>query len=660
VATTESVIHQALFGYDDGHKLIASSLRLPTDVAVDLTVISDLAPGVRFEGSKGYWTGFPLPTLKRYALMRTWPAPEMPRPGCVWSHVVMLETEALAELSNLSRLAALFRRPSDGWNKTDYSQPISSFSSIDRESDHPHAWSPEIPGRLLTALYARVRPPVIQSAEPVDDALVFGVWSQQWPKLRRNFRFQTALLERPSERGVRFDLRFARRVSLDDESADEPPVGREFGWMDVAQSDLRQQGMTPLRTFLRTYGGDVSRPRASYIPLVSVFADAEAGRLRADGAQEVLALVAEAFPERSDAGALKQALISGSDRRLDPDPITLLGFLLTSPYERSFPDVPDEAVERLAAGWPSRREALLNLASDALVSPARIAQSVVEAVLAAIPDPEIWDATRDHPEFRELALVRRPHLIADPRVLDLDGETLVRCLTAIQQDAPFVDAVIANLMGRDHPGAVEWAFSRYPDRAVEVVVREMGRGRPFAPVWIRRLGDHPQHVLTPRILRLAANTFSLNQILRTFGPQSDAIAHAGAEPWVEALKAAEDNLERDDSLNFRAALLRLALGGGGAGREDLLQAVFDPLYDRAESSYLPHRVRETLDPVLPQLGYRNYDIALRLLAAVVSAFVFGGFKKKAFSEVSRRKKTQKALTDLASSIPDGRRFLKSL
>ena len=133
VATTESVIHQALFGYDDGHKLIASSLRLPTDVAVDLTVISDLAPGVRFEGSEGYWTGFPLPTLKRYALMRTWPAPEMPRPGCVWSHVVMLETEALAELSNLSRLAALFRRPSDGWNKTDYSQPISSSSSIDRE-----------------------------------------------------------------------------------------------------------------------------------------------------------------------------------------------------------------------------------------------------------------------------------------------------------------------------------------------------------------------------------------------------------------------------------------------------------------------------------------------------------------------------------------------
>jgi hypothetical protein len=62
-------IDNCLFGYDDGHRLLASSVKLGGEATSQLTLLSDLAPGARFGSSDGYWTGFPLPQLERYALI---------------------------------------------------------------------------------------------------------------------------------------------------------------------------------------------------------------------------------------------------------------------------------------------------------------------------------------------------------------------------------------------------------------------------------------------------------------------------------------------------------------------------------------------------------------------------------------------------------------
>src|SRR5271168_894484 len=97
-------LHQCLFGYNDGHRLLASSLRLPSDAASSLLIHSDLLPDFNSSLSDRYWTGLPLPVAKVYALMRTWLAPEMPRPGCVWTHVILVGVADMARLPELSLL----------------------------------------------------------------------------------------------------------------------------------------------------------------------------------------------------------------------------------------------------------------------------------------------------------------------------------------------------------------------------------------------------------------------------------------------------------------------------------------------------------------------------------------------------------------------------
>ena len=101
-------VEQCLFGYDDGHRLLASSIPLGTEAAT-LTEMSDLAPGAVFGRSESYWTGVPAPGISRYVLMRTWPAPEMSRPGCVWTHALLFEPSLLEELGDLAAL-----RPTPG------------------------------------------------------------------------------------------------------------------------------------------------------------------------------------------------------------------------------------------------------------------------------------------------------------------------------------------------------------------------------------------------------------------------------------------------------------------------------------------------------------------------------------------------------------------
>ena len=157
---------------------------------------------------EGYWTGIPLPGAKVYALMRTWPAPEMPRPGCVWTHVVLIALADMARFPDLAVLGALFTRPSTSAGFTAYASPL----AIDPTGAAPSriSLSHRSGLRVLRALYApRASGILVDDGESIDTA-IFAVWSQQWPRLRRAFSFRTAGPAIDPSSAVRFDLRVVR------------------------------------------------------------------------------------------------------------------------------------------------------------------------------------------------------------------------------------------------------------------------------------------------------------------------------------------------------------------------------------------------------------------------------------------------------------------
>lgn len=117
-------IHQCLHGYDDGHQLIQTSTRIPSKADRLLLTLSDMSGPTMVSGFQSYLTGYPVPDTNWYAFAKTWYAPEKPRPGCVWTHTLLIETADLARIQNSGFLLKLFARPSKERKLKGYAKPL--------------------------------------------------------------------------------------------------------------------------------------------------------------------------------------------------------------------------------------------------------------------------------------------------------------------------------------------------------------------------------------------------------------------------------------------------------------------------------------------------------------------------------------------------------
>lgn len=295
----ELEVEQALFGYSEGHRQLASSVSLPSKDVYELSTRSDLTPGASLSGTKSYISGFQLPETHLYALIKTWPAPEMPRPGCVWSHVLLLSRSFLTKQVNLGVLEDLFRRPEGRADVASYNLTL----KVRRMAKSPTS-SREYVADIISSYYCNE--PVLLNNTP-DEAFeraMFDVWSQQWPRLRTEFSFRTV----QSSDSVR-DKGLTIKVSSnagEGARADRP----EQAWVDAAVEDATSQTITSLRRFLWRYGKDVAAPRRSFPHLVEIHE--ATSQARSGVALAVAEQVLARFPKASDAMTLKRDLLGVS------------------------------------------------------------------------------------------------------------------------------------------------------------------------------------------------------------------------------------------------------------------------------------------------------------------------------------------------------------
>ena len=84
-------LHQTLHGYNCGHHLLASSIKLSDKSMRKMEKMSDLSGNIMIEGFEQYYTGYYLADENYYVVACTWYASEMNRPGCVWTHSLLIQ-----------------------------------------------------------------------------------------------------------------------------------------------------------------------------------------------------------------------------------------------------------------------------------------------------------------------------------------------------------------------------------------------------------------------------------------------------------------------------------------------------------------------------------------------------------------------------------------
>lgn len=406
--TEQLRIDQALFGYREGHNLVASSVALSPRVRHFLATITDASGPETSEGYEVSYTGLPVPETDYYAVFCTWPAPEMPRPGCVWSHVLLLDLGDLARIADLSFLRSGCQRPAGPLIFSAYEKPLdllaSNANSALKYSESQRA------AFLVATIYANPQSSIVVldesslSWEPI----VFSLWSQQWPRLRRTFAFSTGSLGDRRLGGVAFDLQIApmstqrlwgprgpQTLVLEYSSNAPPALAPRF--IRIILDDLSAGSAGSLRRFLINYGNDIKEPRAAFARLVRCFAEHEPDQDNDPGSK--LARLATFFPEPADALTLKRDRLSALTGGENPSDLgqswATIYFLLQAREALAFSQVPVNFGFYAGLLWQHKRADVLALLGD--LPDSKHAYDFI-AALAAVLTPEeipmLWHEQR--------------------------------------------------------------------------------------------------------------------------------------------------------------------------------------------------------------------------------------------------------------------------
>ena len=377
---------QFLFGYDRGHTLIAGSERLSKRLEAVLTRQSDAAAGVTLHDDTHYWSGVPIDD-GRYALTSTWSAPEMPRPGCVWSHVILLTKDDLTSIPSLQVLMQGFRRPK---SRSDTSWAREGTVLPDPGVNGPEA--EPTPGALeiLRAVYGQGTLGRASYHGSDRHRCTFDIWSQQWAELRGTFSFVTALQEvRTSSHSNPPDLSFHRM------SRAEPSTEAVESWIVALRDAIKLNH--PLRALLSRAGPDLP-PEPSSVRIVARLFAFTHGSKRNEGSK-ALRFAAKEYPKPEDAAALKAWLIRTI---LSEVPIhelyDFVRYVSQDPGAVAFPNIHRRMSIHLGRLWADSVTRTFDLAALRFRSAGRaddlflsFARTAPLDALTTLPETDDWD-----------------------------------------------------------------------------------------------------------------------------------------------------------------------------------------------------------------------------------------------------------------------------
>lgn len=105
-------LHQMLHGYKLGHNYIQGSIVLPSTHDMDkIATLSDWSEYVGINNERDYITAYPLDESPYYVVAMTWYADGMRRPGCVWTHSLLIHKDDLIKITDFCNLLYLFEVP---------------------------------------------------------------------------------------------------------------------------------------------------------------------------------------------------------------------------------------------------------------------------------------------------------------------------------------------------------------------------------------------------------------------------------------------------------------------------------------------------------------------------------------------------------------------
>lgn len=662
ISTVIIKVHQSLHGYSDGHRQLACSTKLSQDDAKLVLTMSDVSgSGVASEDSS-YLTGYPLKDLGMYALAKTWSAPEMPRPGCVWTHTIYIQYADLATVIAPSQLAKLFSRPdSESW--TSYGVPT-SISVLDRDEPDP-GLSPQEEQWLTTvlnALYESPRERVVTKRAPSVsvETLTLMIWDQQWPRLRRSFRFCTLTTKDRSTPGAAFDLQVlppnesSGRIwhagvleAMPSSDACHPD------WLMTLLDDARQPNLGGLRDTLRKLGADILGGREAMSTLC-VFHRATSGSTSpADLHQAMAMLDGQGLLSRSD---MARTLLVEHILSVVEDADDLVVTFLWDNWQFIDTQRLQNSTAQLAATlWRVFPERLLAALRGDVVEKTNWAAGIISSLdandlLAGWPDADVP---------LRLVLANHPELLDMPAFWKRVTVRSLNDLHGIEMSDLSVGALID---GMEHSSAMSVAVQWLGPLRVLGALQARSQSTEWTPRELRWvsycIADTP--VVAEFLSRVQAPSLQVVQAIASeMGPDTVPNQY-GDDPWFTTLRKLRE-AHGTLPLGLAAYGFARALGWSSRSVAELLQMTFEQLHGAVSNSMLDDGAWQLIERRLPWVAENSrWNRGERLRKIVAEVFVGRRLLPRAFAWMADNTELYIALMEEAADRWGGKRFLKNV
>ncbi len=620
-------VHQALHGYADGHRLLESSISLPANDSRLMLVMSDASgPGVTTL-AKTYITGYPLQESGMYVIASTWPALEMSRPGCVWTHSMLISFADLALMESPSVLVEMMTAP-DG-------KPYSSYASELQVEIGPvrryqlSGVSREFAGVLASALYEHpeklvwARPSLHAAAVEV----VLRLWDQQWPKLRRSFKFCTLTTTDRSNDELRFDLQLTppngsnMRIRFTSLSEDvEAVTASEAAWLEPVLDDLDEPAVRPLKSLLRQIGTEIRGGREAIRPisiLYSLLAGSYAG-VTPQNVRVIISLV-ESDPCLAKSKIAKAAVVKAilSTGLFSPAGDKVLSFLL-----KNFELLTDKEAEQHAAllsrlVWCSDPRSFV-------IATYKGGQKVQDALndgATTIDRESILEELTKFSDLAEPLLRTFPDLAEDSRFW-AQTQSFPSSIATLGFEVESPAALRAIVEGLHELGAINSALQLAGTKAVLICIEGLlSNSAPIPSIhtWVQQACADISGVAA-FLSHHKQNSLLLLQITATLAP--DTVPNEfGDDPWYIALFSIVQSRQRLP-VELCAFGFRRAMGWRSRSVQPLLQLTFEPLHNAAMVSTISSNSWLLLEGALPWASASDtWDTGLRLRRAAAKICV---------------------------------------
>lgn len=658
--STGLTIGQALHGYADGHRQLALSAPLrPRDIRTML-VLSDLSgAGIQIDET-GYLTGYPLNESKIYAIARTWAAPEMPRPGCVWTHTLLIDFADLAGMSDFNFILSLFRRPT-GANTSEYSTTLEARASVSTEGIEPGA--EKFAYLLLSALYGFPKQGIIASRPNSVgfERVVLALLAQQWPRLRRVFRFCTLAASDRSTDGALFDLQLlpslerSVRARFDGATEALEPIERE-AWLDTALNDLVHPNTNQFRTYLQRIGGDVASGREAFRSLCQLHALIQEFETVPDAVNLAITLLDRDLGSdqaRSARGIVASAVLEHS-RQLEAEPAD---FLLRN-LDLAEPEAFAKGGELLGRALWRQNPSTFN---KLMVGGERQRQ-VVERTLASLADEDLVSGIARSPNIARMVLSYRPDLLALDVLWRRDLVPVEAISTLLNGRSNLRADVVAAIVSAGRIDLASHSISAVGELTLlQIVAAEFNRSGSdpeTLAIWLK-LVVLDSAVLAQFLAEQKVVSWDLLSAIASLVTPDSVPNDYGDDPWLMAAQVAASGDKSSAPAFLAAFLLSRALGLRSRNPGELAQFGFEAVHNAAEQNLISDHAWDLLKLRLPwSFNWFDWDRCQRIRAAVAELFVARDLAPQAFSSITRDARLFAILAATVAGGSHGRQYLK--